>query len=201
MNLLCVPIQVDALVANDVQSVIGASEKFEALPFQDTNKLDINSQQPFLASAVARRAFNNMASLPKGVHFHWSLPDALTRGKSHDDRLDMPVVPDRWLIQRIKQGKDGIDKQWVVESNYLYPPHMSPERAVQIPAPDKGESGMPPYRYLGRQLTLAQWQAEKEKNIQHEYLDELTVLGWGTPYFSSLYTECLAFVACGFCWN
>ncbi|ROS01700.1 hypothetical protein EDC56_2145 [Sinobacterium caligoides] len=189
MNLLCIPIQVDALVASDVEPVVGASETFEKLPYQNINNIDVNSQQAFLSSTVARRAFNNMASLPKGVHFHWALPDALTKGNNHAGDLDMPEVPNRWLIQRIKTSDKTI-KQWVVESDYLYPPHVTPERAVQIPEPNKRIKGMPPYRYLGRQLTLEQWQSDQAVNAKHEYVDKLTVLGWGTPYFSTLYTEC-----------
>src|SRR6185437_950830 len=52
--------------------------------------------------------FNQDASLEKGIHVHWALPDALTRAKTMGGGTDkqsviFPGVPDLWLVTRFNQ--------------------------------------------------------------------------------------------------
>jgi hypothetical protein len=51
-----------------------------------------------------------------GVHLHWAMPDALTRGDAGAARgnavppgnpMNMPPLPDRWLIVRMPHTTDG----------------------------------------------------------------------------------------------
>jgi len=98
-----------------------------------------------------------------------------------------PPVPNRWLVTR--SGGNFPMKQWVVESDYLYPESQSSQSgSVTIPykaAPTK----MPyqPFRYLGRKMPLEAWQKD---DSSAEYLDELTAVGYGEPTFAAFYPNC-----------
>src|SRR5215207_1048801 len=40
-----------------------------------------------------------------GVYLHWALPDALTRGAGDETAgVQMPPLPDRWLVARLEAG-------------------------------------------------------------------------------------------------
>lgn len=67
---------------------------------------------------------------PAGIHLHWALPDALTRGRKADagGSLEFPFVPNRWLVARfgkqLSAGKPPTDlpfKAWVVQSDAVQP--------------------------------------------------------------------------------
>lgn len=129
---LVVPVRVDALFLRNSQYVAEASTDYARLPFV-FGGLDRNPGQANLAEAIYSTPFENenLTLLP-GVHLHWSLPDALTRGKQHSAGTEFPVVPNRWFITRRCSGQS--DRQWVVESDYLYPPGTAHvHNAVSIP--------------------------------------------------------------------
>jgi hypothetical protein len=60
-----------------------------------------------------------------GVHLHWAMPDALLRGSLEDrgeasNRLDLPPLPDRWVVLRLIAPNDAVIPQvsgWVLESD------------------------------------------------------------------------------------
>jgi hypothetical protein len=57
-----------------------------------------------------------------GVHLHWALPDALTRGVGTSDyrQINFPYVPNRWLVVRFNIASSQWQcKLWVVESDYI----------------------------------------------------------------------------------
>lgn len=190
MKILTVPIRVDAFVAKETESVVSTSDAFDRLPYVNKQQFDVGFDVANIASSIARNPLNSYQQLPKGIHLHWSLPGALTEGEVNDNDMSMPVVPNRWLVRR-ERKTDGQVKAWVVESDYVYPTGVTPERAITIPALTTKPAGAPSHQYLGRQLPLADWQAESAvMKRSHRYLPELNVLGWGTPYFSSLYTDC-----------
>ncbi len=191
MNILTVPVRVDAFVARETESVVSTTDNFDNLPYVNKHQLDINFDVANIATSIARKPLNGYCQLRKGVHLHWSMPDAMTEGDVEDDGIKMPVVPNRWLVRRVKKSDTSQVKAWVVESDYLYPGGVIPDRAIAIPAVTNKAAGAKNWQYLGRQLPLEQWLAESSlaKN-SHSYLPELNVLGWGTPYFSALYTDC-----------
>nr|VFK39142.1 MAG: hypothetical protein BECKSD772E_GA0070983_100218 [Candidatus Kentron sp. SD] len=193
MKILCVPIRVDALVATDKTPVIGPGADFSALPYQNEEEHDIRFDTANLVSSIRKEPFRNEGALRPGVHLHWALPDALTHGVMDDDgNLDMPAAPNRWLVTRVKGAER---KSWIVESDYLYPAGIVPDRAVCIPY--KAKSGEPPWRYLGRQLALSRWRSEeRQAGASHERYSGLHVLGWGNPWFSALYAECFSVFGC-----
>jgi hypothetical protein len=112
---LLVPVDVQALV---VRAGVNDTETMLTLPFRDKEKLpplDVRDQgQP----------------RPPGVHLLWSVPTALGRGKLVDDpqapgdptrrRLDLPVLPDRWLVLRMAVpagGREPLLAGWVIEAD------------------------------------------------------------------------------------
>lgn len=69
---------------------------------------------------------------PPGVHLHWAMPDALLRGTirqradGSENRLTLPLLPDRWVVLRIllpRGGVNAVTTGWVLEA----------DRAVAVP--------------------------------------------------------------------
>lgn len=135
-NYLTIPIHLDALyVKGEELAVVAPEEDFAVLPyFERTFKEEINNETANISEAILSNPFQNRnMRLGHGIHLHWALPDALTRA---DSNFRFPQVPDRWLVTRKKKASAGwqTDMQWVVESNYLFPPHMAKKgTAVSIP--------------------------------------------------------------------
>ena len=80
MSELLVPIRVDALWSRRGRRVAGPPADVERLPWFDGRR-DRNGSVPPVASAINAKPFGeHLGWLEPGVHLHWSLPDALTRG-------------------------------------------------------------------------------------------------------------------------
>lgn len=133
---LMVPVQLDVLyVPGEELSVVRQSAHFRRQPYVErTFKKEINSDTANISESIVTQPFQNRTQrLCHGVHLHWALPDALTRG---DSGLNFPAVPNRWLVTRKRKSGDRwiCDKQWVVESDYLYAPHINRSGvAVSVP--------------------------------------------------------------------
>ena len=105
-------------------------------------------------------------------------------GEKNANSIVFPFVPNRWLVTRMEAGRS---RQWVVESDYLYPPGQGgPQSGISYPY--AGKLHPQPYRYLGRKLPLAAW---SDKDAAAEYLEELTAVGYGEPTFAAFYPNCL----------
>ncbi len=216
---LTVPIRIDALVVRNSEiNVVNQTADFTILPFfEEVLKEEFNCDTTNISESIVSRPFQNKnLPLGPGVHLHWALPDALTHG---DENLQFPCVPDRWLITRRKKntatGAYDVDQQWIVESNYLYPPHVykkgvsvnipytarrwiynSTKDATQNPydyAPANKEAGKiratQRHRYMGRKMPLNAW---KETDASAEYYPSLTAVGYGEPTFAALYPNCFS---------
>ncbi|MFT5758696.1 MAG: hypothetical protein ACI9LM_003444 [Alteromonadaceae bacterium] len=206
---LMVPIQLDALyVEGDELSVVEQVANYPVLPYiERTFKEEFNGDTANISESIVSQPFQNKnLRLGHGIHLHWSLPDALTRG---DENLNFPEVPDRWLVTRRRKNDAGefmVEKQWIVESNYLFPPNINKKgSAVSIPyvsnawcynsqtkeyeyKPDDQQTPMDeranqPYRYMGRKMPLSAWQ----QIFQEEYYPSLTTIGYGEPTFAAFY--------------
>ena len=90
--------------------------------------------------------FNLDQTLEAGIHVHWALPDALTRGKvgsgENTGRVFFPGVPDLWLVLRLDPPPTAVLappkltwRGWVVDSiaqtatpleNWQPPPERDP---------------------------------------------------------------------------
>ncbi|WP_300007701.1 hypothetical protein [Pseudonocardia sp.] len=204
-HALVVPVRVDLLTVDEQTVTAGPLADFSRLPWYDGRR-DVNPGRPHLAEAVAATPFEDASAwLPPGDHLHWTLPEALTRGRhrpagrppagqatagraSADSAaarataasVEFPRAPDRWLV-----GAPG--GWWVVESDYLHPEgaDASTDAVSYLMPPD--QRGRAPFRYLGRRIPLADW---RPHDPDAHYLDGLTALGWGHPAFHAYYPNC-----------
>lgn len=207
---LLVPVRCDALWLSRAQRVVGPPADVEHLPWFDGRR-DRNSSVPHLASAINAEPFAEQAAwLDAGVHLHWSLPDALTRGATRPDavrteRVDdlwFAPVPNRWYVALRLPNRDRdqrIVRHWLVESDYVHPPGPVPPRAVTYALPG-ATAGAPPYVHLGRQIALdlhhglpidnpALAPADASRSLAGIGL-ALTALGPGDPLFAAHYPSC-----------
>jgi hypothetical protein len=174
--------------------VVAAKADFTELPYNDGTR-DVHSSTANLSENIIAVPFEDETlNLKAGIHLHWALPDALTRGTHSADGTDFPAAPNRWLV--IRSGGPGgespaLATAWVVESDYLYPDGtLAGQGSVSVPvAPDSAHGRHQPFRYQGRKVPLALW-APGDPNA--EYLDHLTAVGYGEPTFAAFYPNCLS---------
>jgi hypothetical protein len=210
-QILMVPIHLDALYLKKDRSVVETMADFSRLPYFD-GKRDINPDVANLSEEILSQPFEDRGlQLQAGVHLHWALPDALTRGfqprnktaNEHQDEhehgnenersISFPPVPNRWLVTRT-DGTQEV-KQWVVESDYLHPPgQIGPQKWISYPLTGAGayviSSHPQPFHYIGRKVTLDSWRYEDKS--AHQYLQKLTAVGYGEPTFAAFYPNCLS---------
>jgi hypothetical protein len=173
-----VPIAVDALV---VETAAAAGSVWADVAI---DPLDRDAARP--------APFDTITGRPAGVHLHWALPDALTRGAQPDapddaplaagadpfaeqpetidaGATEFPAVPDRWLVARIVAGATTTAVRtvaaWVVESA------LDPARRRATP--------------------LAQWREDRDD----EPAPVLTAVGPGDPTFAVYYENTQNIVA------
>lgn len=180
MSVLLVPIHLDALVLRKEEPVVEEMTDYTKLPYFNQRHSPQNIRNPYLGDTVLSPPFENPnLTLDAGIHLHWALPEGLTRGVSkelenRDIVVEFPLVPNRWLI--IRSGGNQ-EKQWVVESDYLYPEGKEwvygTVNILHEPDEKKG-SECQPFRFLGRKLELSEWNL---KDSGAEYLEQLTVIG------------------------
>ena len=123
-NVLLVPMHLDALCLQEAKNVREALADFGKMPFKykDGTGYHIQNDRANISEHVLSQAFSpSFLNLEAGIHLHWALPDTLTRSVQSDPegRHRFPVVPNRWLVTRARNGV--VDKEWVVESDFLYP--------------------------------------------------------------------------------
>ena len=108
------------LVPVDVQALV-----VEADPTSVVNRKDLTDGLGMKASTNSHTDFdNNTSGLGKGIHLHWSLPDALLLGEisleSNGEEHEFSSLPDRWIIVRQwpKTSQPGWNsKAWIIESS------------------------------------------------------------------------------------
>lgn len=188
-SLLMVPIHLDALYLQNGTSVAEAMVEFNRLPYFNEER-DVNPDIVNLSESIVSKPFQNRnLYLKPGIHLHWALPDALTKQNADGE---FPIVPNRWLVTR-RQGANS--QSWVVESDYLHPAtNRFQEDSITYPYqsdPKLPDPKLPPFRYLGRKLTLTEWQnPSPAPNQKDEYLQQLTAVGYGEPTFAAFYPNC-----------
>lgn len=189
--ILAVPIHLDALYLKSDRLGIEPMANFSRLAYVSQQR-DVNSNIAYISEEIVSRPFQNQnLSLKPGIHLHWSLPDALTEAiqvKCNSGRTNtiFRQVPDRWLVTRSQAGK--LEKQWIVESDYLYPAAEGVSSgSIIYPVEVKSHSdSSQPYRYMGRKIPLSLWQAAKKG----KYFKKLTAVGYGEPTFAAFYPNC-----------
>jgi len=219
-GILLVPIHLDALCLETDLSVVEAKCDFTRLPYWDGER-EVNPDIANISEELLSRPFQDRGmQLRAGVHLHWALPDALTKGTNTPGetaaarKLTFPAVPNRWLVTRSRKGGDGklsIERQWVVESDFLYPDATGDvQGGIAVPFPSDPANGKyRPYRYLGRRRTFnAQWTEDPTAESLAKSGYQLTAVGYeprpsatagktarknggyGEPTFAAFYPNC-----------
>ncbi|HYP24907.1 MAG TPA: hypothetical protein VEV43_15170, partial [Actinomycetota bacterium] len=106
---LLVPVDVQALSVPEDGAVDHADTSVRLVDAQELGDLAEATAAPF-TEGVGRSA---------GIHLHWAMPDALTRGTTSESGvLSQPSLPDRWLVVRLGPGTERPWAGWVIESDY-----------------------------------------------------------------------------------
>ena len=187
-NILLVPVHLHALVLDRDQMVVETTADFSRLPFC-TGKRDINPDIANISEEIVSKPFQNEnLLLKKGIHLHWSLPDALTRARPNPDSpgtQDFPRVPNRWLVTRCNSS-GGVEKEWLIESDFLFPTLEGSLAGNGVPMPYRKDQRQP-FRYMGRRV---EW-SDPNRN-KGEYYPKLTAVGYGEPSFAAFYPNCFS---------
>ncbi len=184
-SILMIPVHLDALYLKRERLVVEAMADLSIIPYFN-QKRDVNPNIAHISEEIVSQPFQNQnLYLKAGIHLHWALPDALTKGiQDSDKKTVFPSVPNRWLVTRTLNGKK---RQWVVESDYLYREGEG-EQLGSIAYPIEIKNGNhQPFRYLGRKLPIEAW---LENDPKAEYLALLTAVGYGEPTFAAFYPNC-----------
>ena len=154
----------------------------------------LSAEMPF-GSEVVNDAFAT-AQERKGVHLHWTLPEALLKGEQREDgTLAFYELPDQWLIQRLHREKERTDiRAWLVESSLCSWKEartangmekttvpcfrQEPEGGGFVPGGPEGEM----YLYLGGARPLS---AQPPGDAR--YLEEFTAVSAGSVLFTAFY--------------
>jgi hypothetical protein len=174
MSLLVVPIDVAALAVSPQPlpantGFMPAMTMFDQLPY-DPN----GTQLPFVSEHALAQPFDGGNLTPNpGVHLHWAMPDALTRGTRPvgpdgkpvpGSAPQFPALPDRWLVTRtaLVDGKPGGVRSWVVDSRFVSAGVNAAtfnigSNAVPWQDPTDTTGTTQPYQFLGRAVPLDAW--------------------------------------------
>ncbi len=122
---------------------------------------------------------DKMPPLKRGVHLHFILPDAFKKG---NDEGIFPEVPDRYLVTRFLTDGDAPQvRQWMVESSFI----STDERYAKSVAIPMFQDEEVKFRYCGRAYDI-----RKKPEQEAEYLDSLSAVGGGDPFFAAYYPGC-----------
>ena len=193
-KVIMVPVHLDGFFLEQEQQVVEAFADFSELPFS-SNSGDYNPGTANISESILSPPFQNTnLNLAKGMHLHWSLPDALTKGGTGGKAKDYPAVPNRWLVKRISADPALENKSWIVESDYLHTtpnPLENPYGSIAYPV-DTEKSSDQPFVYLGRQWSATGW----AEDVSATRLSKLTAIGYGEPTFAAFYPNCHSVFGC-----
>lgn len=128
--------------------------------------------------------FNEAASLPQGIHLHFRLPRALTRGHHEGGGdVEFPYIPNRWLVQRYY--KDTCADKWGYNA-WLVRSDGDNESTGITWATQQTEDGPIKFIKVGfcKELT-----SEFKETVEPKIV-EIRAVGPGDPAFSAFYPAC-----------
>lgn len=186
-NYLYVPVTLKGMMVGRLPQgdwYTDISDDFKRLTFSALGE-DVPSQLTF------------MRQVAKGVHLHWSLPDALTQGVQQEaqagqEYVEYPPVPNRWLLTRLWFSQAAADSEtvssrsWVIEGDVLFPSRQKDLGNLGSPSRPELNDLKHPYRYLGRNYP-AEGQAPP---APEEILSPLTAVAPGNPVYTAYYPTC-----------
>lgn len=170
-NFLLVPMQIDAMVLNQMASITTPFLRFQ-MQYRNLQSFNTPEPRPFAGGSTKQP--------DAGIYLHWTLPKALRHGRHRDDgSTEFPLVPNRWLIARTQEGiaPERAVKAWILESDHLdartgTSPFVDPNKlsAGGTPTPVK----------IGRALRLT----PSLKTLAVQKAPFLRAVGPGSVYFS-----------------
>lgn len=190
---LIVPIDVAALCVGIIdQNDKNGTNSFAGATTVYTNQSGQN--EAYVGTNVVRNLFAApWQQLTSGIHIHWNLPDAMTKGGNNNDgNLSFSSVPNRWLVNRIIITPTGpVRTSWVVESDVLNETLPEEQLAITLPV-KKINAADQDYRYAGMyQAFDAQWiDPDTVNNFKSLTGQELTAVSSGDPSFAAFYPNC-----------
>lgn len=127
--------------------------------------------------------------LGPGVHLHWALPDALTKGSSGTGSVSFGAVPNRWMVNRFLLTANTVQrKSWIVLSDILNTDKSS-ESIISLPIKTTSPTG--DHRFVGQIDNFdASWQEPvipDEKLFKTLTGAELSPVSNGDMSFASYY--------------
>ncbi|SFW74998.1 hypothetical protein [Chitinophaga sancti] len=158
-NTLLVPMQLDALVANNE---LLRRDTLRAWTFNYPELAKYRSTEPL--------PFNNsITGQTPGIYLHWTLPRSL---RTAGNGTDYPLVPNRWLILRLTRHQSNNLAGWVLESD-------CPTSAA---APAIGATA-----YLVDPAILSMWQSSDDSLRVNAYVSstdptQVMVANLGVPF-------------------
>ena len=193
---IVVPIHVAAL---RVSPSTNATAKTALYDFSALGTTPLSSGGDLIAANRFAHA-EDMLNREPGVHLHWSVPDAYTRGaqRNEDGVLEFPTLPNRWLVTRFFQNLNDHTTNvasWILEADaHAQDPAALGASPVTIPWMDAGDDlyGMQ-YHYVGRRIPLTSPWTEPGSTVADgiAYLGESlqAPLAYG-PTFTAYYRQC-----------
>jgi hypothetical protein len=165
------------LVPIDVRALVSGADAAEQTWADLTPRYGLIDAGVLLGDQLAPAPFTPRVTPPgPGVHLHWALPDALTRGQQTKDGTDFPLVPNRWLVVRL-----GLQpRAWVVLSDAIS--EGDPSGSTPWPVEKDGKYSS---AYLGRVLDAGEWDG-----AEGDEMPFLTAVGPGDPLFAANYWSC-----------
>lgn len=199
-NTLFLPIRVRQWSLSAATQIASATADFGGLPYYDPKKeFIINNDRPFISENIINEPFeDDLNPLKPGNHLHFILPTQFTHFNSDGNNLP---APNRWLVNNDTNA-------WVVESDYLSKTTDGTQQSVTtlLPVTNANEPGFDIYsnngntyyqsfRYLGRQLSLEDWQHlgnSKTSTYWKDIYNEayLTAFAHGDAQFPIYYPNC-----------
>lgn len=187
---LIVPIDIIALCVgiNDVNHPDGTS-KFAGATTTFSDQTGNNDA--FLGSNVIRPLSETpLNKLTAGIHVHWALPEALTRGNYNKEstKLQFARVPNRWLLSRvILNGTNLTRRSWVVESDTLEHIDTLNKRFITLPVRTSKDTD-PNFMFVGKPVEFTQqWSDPGDQNFETLTGNKLSAVSSGDVSFAAFY--------------
>lgn len=187
---LIVPIDIIGLCVgvNDANHPDGTG-KFAGATTTFSNQTGDNDA--FLGSNVIRPLSETPLNLlTAGIHVHWALPEALTRGNydKKTTRLQFAHVPNRWLLSRVViNGTNFTRKSWIIESDTLERPDSMKKQFITLPV-DPVEASGANYMFVGKPGEFTpSWTDPGDQQFNKLTHHDLSAVSSGEVSFAAFY--------------
>jgi len=191
---LVVPVDLAAVCVgtDDANNVTNNSEYFAGATTTYTNMTA--GELGFLGANVNRGLAEPPlveTALEKGIHLHWSLPDALTHGAIGDDNLNFKPAPSRWLVVRLQVDGDtaGMPKGWVVMSDQLNTELPKGQTCITLPVQTVSDGELTS-NYVGEHAPFESWTEPSipaDQGFKALTGGDLNTVSGGQSYFAAYY--------------